>query len=289
MKNRLALVLSAISVLLISGIAASPALAYDDRPDHVDWSKVQAGDCLVAKNVWGFRTCQKGDPNGYWRVGFIGDSHTRQYYAPLNILAQRYHWKVTYISKSACTVGDWRTNPIGKRRPSCGSWNRHLQAYLRSHKPFDLVINSNSSLVSHGNKTQAAAYRTLVQSQLKRGTSWLVISDNPKPKSDFLQCIAAAGANAQHVCTRPYAEAMKPADVLPAAISDLPGVHVADFRRYICPNDKCPAVIRGVTVYLDFSHLSKAFTEQLFKHIDTSIPNPFKHKPKPNSPYLAKG
>ena len=287
MKNPVALIAGALSALLIVGNAISPALAYDDRPQFVDWSKVESGECLVAKNVWGFKACLKGDKNGYWNVGFIGDSHMRQYFPPLDILAQRYHWKVTYISKSACTVGDWATNPIGKRRPSCGSWNRHLQKYLRTHPAFDLIVNSNSSLVSHGNKSQAKAYRTLVQSQLNRGTSWLVIKDNPKPKADFLQCIAAAKAKAQSLCTRSLTEALDPPDILPAAISDLPRVHVADFQRYICPKDICPAVIHGVQVYRDFSHLSKNFSQMLFRHVDMAIPDVFKHKPKRNSPYQA--
>ncbi|MFM7030518.1 MAG: SGNH hydrolase domain-containing protein [Micrococcales bacterium] len=287
MKTPIAIIASAVAALLLTGSAAGPALAYDDRPNHVDWSKVESGECLVAKNVWGFKACLKGDKNGYWNVGFIGDSHMRQYFAPLDILAKRYHWRVIYISKSACTVGDWATNPIGKKRPSCGSWNRHLQKYLRTHPAFDLIVNSNSSLVSHGNKTQAKAYRTLVQSQLKRGTSWLVIKDNPKPDSNFLQCIAAAKAKAQSLCRRPLSEALLPPDILPAAISDLPRVHIADFQRYICPKGSCPAVIHGVQVYRDFSHLSKGFSQQLFKHVDAAIPNVFKHRPKRNSPFKA--
>ena len=282
-------------LMLVAFTPASPADAVDNAahrapktaavaksaandPNAIDWSTVESGNCLVVKAGWGFRACAKGDPNGYWRVAFIGDSHMRQYFAPLDILAKRYHWKVTYISKSACTVGDWKLFPHNLAEPSCWDWNHKLADYLSTQEPFDLVVNSNSAFVSFGNAQMADAYRTLVESQLARGTHWLVISDNPKPAADFTTCIAKNGATAQQACALPYAKAMVPVDVLPAAVRALPNVTVADFRSEFCPS-LCPAVINRVQVYRDYSHLSSNFAKTLLPNLDAVIPQEFKQKP----------
>jgi len=249
-----------------------------DSPAAVDWSQVENGNCLVVRAGWGFRACAKGDPNGYWNVGLIGDSHMRQYFAPLDVLAKRYHWKITYISKSACTVADWQLFPKNRAEPSCWDWNKHLGEYFASHEKFDLVINSNSAFVSVADPKMADAYRATVQSQIERGTQWMVISDNPKPAQNFVSCIAAHGKKAQQDCALPYSKAMVPVDVLPAAVQSIPGVHVADFRKDFCPN-LCPPIINGVVVYRDFSHLSSNFVKTMLPQIDAAIPAQFKAKP----------
>jgi SGNH domain (fused to AT3 domains) len=261
--------------------AVAPSL---DDPSAVDWSQVESGNCLVVRAGWGFRACAKGDPKGYWRVGLIGDSHMRQYFAPLDILAKRYHWQVTYISKSACTVADWQLFPHNRAEPSCWDWNHKLADYFTNNPQFDLVINSNSAFVSNGDPAMAAAFKATVESQVSRGTKWLVISDNPKPALDFQACIAKNGSKAQQACALPYAKAMVPTDVLPAAVSSLPQVQVADFKKTFCPN-LCPAVINGVQVYRDFSHISSNFARTMLPQLDSVIPEEFKHKPVSNETF----
>lgn len=294
-KRGFQLAISAGLSALLMLVALSPAEAQDalaakspkpvtdatnalNDPNTVDWSSVESGNCLVTKAGWGFKSCAKGDPNGYWRVAFIGDSHMRQYFAPLDILAKRYHWKVSYISKSACTVADWKLFPHDLAEPSCWDWNHKLADYLAAQEPYDLIVNSNSAFVSFASAKMAAAYKSMVQSQVSRGTHWLVISDNPKPSLDFTNCIAKSGTAAQQDCALPYAKAMTPVDVLPGAVSALPNVTIADFRSEFCPS-LCPAVINRVQVYRDYSHLSSSFAKTLLPNLDTVIPAQFKQKP----------
>ena len=276
-KGLISLALAALAVLT----SATGALAFDDNPDHVDWTKVESGNCLVTLKGWGFTACDKGDKNGIWRVGLIGDSHMRQYFGPLDILAQRYHWKIKYISKSACTVANHDLYPVGRLEPSCRSWNLRLDRYLASHPPFDLIINSNSAFDSQANKQMSRAFRATVQSQLRRGTKWLVISDNPKPQANFEACITKDPATAEHRCRLPYSKAMQPRDILPETIHALPGVTVADFRSVFCPHE-CPAYLDGIDVYRDFSHISSTFAERMLPYVDAVIPREFK-----NLSYLA--
>lgn len=242
---------------------------------NVPWDQLDSGNCLVTKDNFGFTACPKGDLAGSITVGLIGDSHMRQYFAPLDYLAYKYHWHLTYISKSACPVADPSLFPAGVSSASCKDWNGRLVKYLAEQPPFDLIVNSNSSLVTHGNKLIGAAFAKTVQSQTARGTIWLSIRDNPKPKNDFLACIAKNVANAAVACARPRAQALTPPDVLVPAIKGLPNVVIADFTNAFC-KAVCPPVIQNTVVYRDHSHISSNFARKLFHHLEDSIPARFK-------------
>jgi hypothetical protein len=47
------------------------------------------------------------------------------------------------------------------------------------------------------------------------------------------------------------------------AASSPPGALTMDFTDLYCPNGKCPAMLDGVYVYRDSSHISLLFSEQM--------------------------
>lgn len=281
---------AAISLALLFGLAgtgnhqphlpknhATKALPEIIEPS-IDWAKFTGASCLVTKENFGFKTCARGSSAGYWDVAFIGDSHMRQYFAVLDFLALKYKWRVEFISKSACPVANHVLMPK-HISASCRDWNARLENYLAGRKHFDLIINSNSAFVSHGSAAVAAGYRKTVMSQVNRGSSWFVISDNPKPRRDFVDCILENGGNSAKVCSLPYSKAMVPPDVLPGAITDIPNTAQIDLRTKFCPNDICSPVIKGTVVYRDKSHISALFARTLVGYIDAAIPKKFKGLP----------
>ena len=276
---------SAISGKQASGGAKS-APAFDDgstlphiAEGRIDWNKTESGNCLVAKDAFGFTACPRGVQNGFWNVALIGDSHMRQYFADLDFLARKYNWRLTYISKSACPVGTQAMLP-SHLSASCRDWNGHLESYLAAHPAFNLIINSNSAFVSHASPEVAAAYRSIVKSQLRRGTAWFAIWDNPKPRKDFLSCIAIQGDMARKRCSLSYEQSMRPLDVLPAAIQGFSNVTTLDLRSKFCPADLCSPIINGIVVYRDKSHISNAFSRTLVGYLDAAIPQRFRRDPQ---------
>ena len=124
----------------------------------------------------------------------------------------------------------------------------------------------------------AHAFKATVLSQTRRGTQWLVISDNPKPQEHFESCIRREGKLAQRVCRLPYSKAMKPVDLLPRTVHAVAGVTVLDFKGIFCPAE-CPAVIDGVQVYRDYSHITREFAQKMLYKLDAIIPERFKTMP----------
>ncbi len=236
----------------------------------------ESGNCKVAKESDGWLTCQKGNPRGKLRVALIGDSHTRQYFVPVDDLAFKYNWNLTMISKSACTVLDPELYPKDLTHFTCEGWNQKLVEYLDSQEPFDLIINSNSSLVTQGRSDVAKAYRSLVEKQTKRGTVWLTIHDNPKPNTKFISCIETWGTAAGLKCAYPRSEALKPADPTAPAVKDLPGVIYADPTDKFCNATSCPPVIGNIIVYRDNSHITTTWAKALQPWLEAQIPAEFK-------------
>lgn len=237
----------------------------------------ESSDCKIGPEGTGFKTCQRGDQTGKIRVALIGDSHTRQWFVPLDDIAFNYGWNITMISKSACTLVDPATYPAYLANPSCQGWNQQLLEYLAGVPAFDLIINSNSSLETMGRKDVADSFASMVKQLTANGhTKFFEIHDSPKPDPNFVPCIEMWMDQASVKCAVSRKQGLTPADVLPAAIKDLPSVTVADFTDEFCSAQTCPPVIENIVVYRDNSHITSTWAKQLQPLIEAALPTGFK-------------
>ncbi|MFM7029702.1 MAG: acyltransferase family protein [Micrococcales bacterium] len=233
--------------------------------------------CNTSREGTTFFTCQRGDVNGKIRVGLIGDSHTREWWVPVDDMALKYHWNLTVISKSACNLQDPVTYAVGITHPSCQGWNAKLLDYLNTQAPFDLIINSNSSFVNNGKPEAAAAFRDLVTKITANGhTKFLLIHDNPKPNPNFVDCIETYPNQAATKCSVTRAKGLTPPDVFPAAVAGVKNVLIADFTESFCSLKSCPPIVGNIVVYKDNSHITSTWAKHLEPALDALIPAEFK-------------
>ena len=265
MKQKLAAILALVALALLVPSAAAPASAY------------QKGLCAVAVQADNFFDCHSGDPNSNIRVALIGDSHTRSWFGPASALAAKYDWSLTVVSKSACPPMDPTMMPANLPSKTCTHWNEQLETYLKSKPPFDLVINASSSFVTQGKPDFAKAFAAMAKKITATGAKLLVILDNPKPNSTFQTCLTAHPKDAETACARPKVSALTPVDPMPAAVSKLPGVEVADFTNSYCGPEVCSPIIGQIVVYRDHSHISQAWAMHLQPQLESVIPSQFKH------------
>ena len=236
-----------------------------------DESAIDKHSCAVAKAEDAFRTCDYGDRHGSITVALLGDSHLRQYFAPLNAIAIAHHWRVTLISKSACPPLAAGFNLGSNPDPTCKTWQVSLGNYLQARQPFDLVISSASSLVTSKVKNLGKSFAALVKSQTVRGSKWLLVRDNTKPRSNFLACIEAHQRQVAAKCSVSKSFGLQPFDRLPNAVAGIKGVTVADFTNIYCPL-QCSPVINNIIVYRDHSHLTNTFAITLRKPFEEVLP-----------------
>ena len=247
-----------------------PALA--DVPKDI--SLIDEDSCSVAKAEDAFRVCDYGDLKGTVRVALLGDSHMRQYFAPLEVMAQAHHWRLTLISKSACPPLSARLIPANVADKTCITWQKSLEHYLHNHKRFDLIFESSSSLVSAKLEHVQKSFSQLVSAQLRRGAKWVVIRDNPKPKTTFLACIEAHQQEVAKKCSVSRGYGLEPFDRLSLAVQGLPGVTIADFTKVYC-EATCSPVINDIIVYRDHSHLTNTFAITLRPYFEAVVPEEF--------------
>lgn len=249
----------------------------DDKP------AIETDECRSSTNEAQFKTCVRGVADGSVRVALIGDSHARQYYAGIEKIALANDWQLTVISKSACPLLDPALWPSKVSYKSCKPWNIEFEKYLAKTKPFDLVINSSSSLVTQNRPDYSVAYKSVIEKIVATGAQVVVIADNPKPLDanrsngsplNYKSCLETATAETISKCAVTRKAALEPADGLPAAVAGMPGVSISYLVDLYC-SEICLPVIDGILVYRDHSHITNTFAEWLAPYIEKAIPREF--------------
>jgi hypothetical protein len=91
-----------------------------------------------------------------------------------------------------------------------------------------------------------------------------VVLDNPAPTLDVRECVTAHPTELSACAfSRAEGEADSGAATQRVALADAPNVAVMDMADYLCPEDKCPAVIGNVLIYRGGSHLTATYVETL--------------------------
>ena len=243
-----------------------------------DKSIAEDGEWIIRRDQEGFKVSEFGNREGTMHIALVGDSHARQYFAPLNELSEKYGFALDMISKSACSVqdpSDYQLAPYGGGL-HCKEWNLELQNYLAEHR-YDLVINSNSTLVHDGAQAPAKSFAKAVQGWVDAGQKVLLIRDNPKPNvadaiSDFRFCIELYGDLASEKCSTPIEAALTPNDTMFDLGSGIARVETLDITSILCPDGvSCPVIMDNTIVYRDGSHMSLSFTKKLVAPIEEKL------------------
>jgi hypothetical protein len=222
------------------------------------------------------RLCEYGDPQGTRTVVLAGDSKALQWFTPLETIARENGWRLVLATKSACGfAGAVRPGPDGNPYTLCETYNEALLAELLQIRP-DAVITSqvhHTAYDAAGEITKDAMTEGLVSywSQLEEsGTDVITLIDNPQPHDvpvgdrEVYMCVAEFPTQLDR-CAFPSsgaaAEGGAPAQL--AAASQVADASVVDMNDLVCNEDVCPAVIGGVMVYRQRSHLTDSYARSM--------------------------
>lgn len=243
-----------------------------------DKSVAEEAEYLIRRDQDGFKVVPTGVIDSTTRIALVGDSHARQYWEPLNALALKHGFAIDLISKSACSVQDPESYQLAAFGGGlyCKEWNQELQNYLQT-TDYDLVINSNSTLVHDGQRAPAESFVSAVQGWQVAGHKVLLIRDNPKPNvsdavSDFRFCIEQYGDQAATECSTPIERALQVNDLMFELGANLMGVESLDFTELMCPDGvSCPVIMDNMIVYRDGSHVSSTFAMTLVDEFEVKL------------------
>ena len=256
-----------IAVDSVAAIAPRAANAGNDNP------RVYAG-CHQEYMSTDAVACTWGDASGEKTVAIVGDSHAAHWTSALHVVARENNWKLLSYTKSSCPVIDAMVDRANQPYLECSSWYENVLTELCRFKK-SAVFVSNLDYNSYGadgtlfasgsERVDAMAsgmHRAWVQLQTITD-SIIVLRDTPVSNFVVPDCVAAHEQNLT-VCATPRSDAFGQQGVSQqAAAAMTPGVQLIDLNAWICPNDPCAAVIGGVIVYRDKTHMTATYSTSL--------------------------
>lgn len=214
-------------------VMAKPQVYLDDC--HVNNGETLSGDCTYG-------------PDSPTKVILFGDSHAAQWMPVLEELAYKKNFQLISLTKSACPGPAVVKVETGEyKNADCSEWRKNSIERIRATKPMAVIVSGMQHFeVPSGYTSRADWWR---EGQAKtfaalEGSSKHIIylADTPHPLRDIPSCVAAGRID--------KCNTTEPSEVIFS-----PGWQQINPTSWFCAQT-CPAVIDGVVVYRDASHIS---------------------------------
>jgi SGNH domain (fused to AT3 domains) len=248
---------------------SNPALARTVTPTPSEALITPNAPCTPHRRFGLVDPCEFGAAPAQARatIALVGDSHAEHWRGAIEVVAQARRWRGISITHASCPFSRAaaRLATPGLTR-SCRRWNADTRRWLRDHPDVHTVItsaNSGTPFASDPVAGYRAAWRALPASV----HHVLVLRDTPRivrPQAGCVQRLLRAHRRIGYRCAQPRAEDL-PLDPAAVAARSGPGrrVRVLDLTRQMCTARLCPAVIGGVLVRKDGTHLTRLFSTTL--------------------------
>lgn len=240
-----------------------PVMPLPPLADHDRGGNGQFEGCWGDEKFVEFRSCMFGPAGARSTVALVGNSHAAQYLAPLREWAERDNFRLVTFLIPKCFATTERIHFDGPGMTErCFAWGEWVQEQTEILNP-DLIVTSERTYRRPAQKAPegtAAAFERGYAEYLKvwteRGHRILVVRDNPVPREKVPDCLQR-NPTRYSACAGERSRWLPPDPLVQAARSlESDRIRVADLSHYYCNDLQCPAVIGGMLVYRDGSHLS---------------------------------
>jgi hypothetical protein len=283
-----ALLISSTSTGAVSAdrVRGAAALANEPKPQETaatikpnperagaDRGPIVSDGCMVGVEGTRSSPCQYGVRRGRETLVLFGDSHAMQYFAPLQKLAKKNHWRLFVINKRECPpFGVPIRGKDGSRYRSCERWHRNeLRRIAKGGKHTTVVMSGDVAYTAYGHgqalhgaangrALEAGYIRTLKQIR-HDGLRAVVIRDMPPAPFDVPSCVLANRDQLRNCAFHRVRHGAREFDV--RAARAVPGVVLIDLVPEVCPHGQCRAVIGNALTYRDTQHLTATFARTL--------------------------
>ncbi|PCN49302.1 hypothetical protein Csp2054_03750 [Curtobacterium sp. 'Ferrero'] len=229
-----------------------------------------------------FKVCTVGRATGYSEhLLAIGDSHNNVLVDAYERIAETHGWRIDIAGHLSCYFTTARQQDLTDARvATCDQWKQNAMAYVRSHPDLDGLLVTHSTgnspvMVPAGSTNDATVVDGLVgawRTATDLGIPVIALRDNPAAESDTLVCVSQMSGHTTGACDTPRSTALAQFDGSTQAAARLgPLAHVVDLTRYYCTATVCPAVIGGVVVHRDPTHLTNTFAKTLAPYYGAAI------------------
>ncbi|WP_017933210.1 acyltransferase family protein [Nocardioides sp. Iso805N] len=259
----------------------APALAAKEQDAY---TKTAGSDCWASYPTFVMRVCDFGRRDSGITVALVGNSHAGQWLPALQRLAGQRGWHITTYLAEGCSMADLLQEfPGAGAAEACRRWATSTAAKVEADAP-DAVVFANrvsSPAVGHTVAESQPLYAAGLHRILARWHRIPVVAlrDTPAPKDggriSIPNCVALHLHEWKH-CGADRS-AWVPTDPVVAAAADLTNVRVLDLNDHICGEKRCEAVVGGVLVYVDGSHLTATYAQTLAPYLAPALSAALRH------------
>lgn len=263
-------------------VVPSPVHAATDKSEA--YADVSGGpDCWSSQPDFPERVCTFGE--GPVDVVLVGNSHAGHWLPTLQEIGAARGWRITTRLASQCAAADLdMAFETEERTEACRDWVRGAVDATIEQDP-DLVVVSNRLSVSAAGRAladsapaYAEGYEQVLDEFADAEIPVAAIHDTPAPGDGGVvasvpDCLAVEGEDSR-ACdgTRDEWMTFDPDPVVRAvrAVDD-PRIQLVDLNDRICQDERCAAVVGGVVVYFDGSHLTATYARTLAPALDEAL------------------
>jgi peptidoglycan/LPS O-acetylase OafA/YrhL len=267
-----ALASTAILVLSLigTGITANQMANASGQTQTLDRAKNDTADpdhkCMTEAEATDVKICKYGRLGADYRVLLVGDSHAAMHLGAWKQLAEAGGFELNLAYKASCSFNLERRSDSA-RGQTCQQWNLNLQKRLAVEKPYNLVLASHYTAVratqieGQSKAATVAGFKAAWAPLQKRGSTVVAIRDGVNMDAQMRHCWETSVYDASK-CSMAEKDAFIE-DLAQRAASSPPGALTMDFTDLYCQNGECPAMVDGVYVYRDNSHISLLFSQNM--------------------------
>ncbi len=223
-----------------------------------------ASGCVITIPASTAPACIFGDLHGTHTMVLYGDSHAGMWFAALDDIAKRAHWRLVVLFKSACPAALLSTRAPGTtvRWLACDSWHAYAVRRIRSINPDLLIVTQNPASPPNGTGYNSTQWQQGLEELIRRTasptTDAIVLGDIPPSRGP--NCLAQHVHDVQACSTsvaahQPYSRAEKR-----AAAAE--GARYVSVTPWFCARS-CSPIIGTYNVYFSAGHVALDYSRFL--------------------------
>ncbi|SDQ63173.1 Peptidoglycan/LPS O-acetylase OafA/YrhL, contains acyltransferase and SGNH-hydrolase domains [Curtobacterium sp. UNCCL20] len=263
-------------------LVPAPAAAKEDDPNpKPDETDPNFKKCWTGR----FDPCVLGKATGFSKhLLVIGDSHSNSLLGAYEKIATDNGWRIDLAGIGGCYLTTAKQDSLSDSTlRSCTKWKQQAIRYVRQHRDADalVVVHSTTQMpvsAPEGAQRDAATLAGLKDAWEQAAGDQLpviAIRDNPVPRRDVITCVSAMAHPTDGTCDQPRSEALGQTDSSAEAVkafrADGGTAGLIDLSKYYCTDTTCPAVIGGVLVYRDTSHITGTWAMSLEPYLERDM------------------
>ena len=207
--------------------------------------------------------CEYGDVDSKRSIVLYGDSHAAQWLPALEIVGREHGFKIVSLTKSACPSAEVIKELSSQYKiADCQAFRDSSVKRISKLNPTAVIMTGMQPFTAPNSKIASRdwwlAGEAKALSRIKKFTDFpIYLTDTPLPSLDIPTCLAENGGEKCDT-SRPVSPEVAPGLI---AINPTP---------WLC-DSFCPAVIDGIVVYRDKSHLTVAMSEYLAPRLEKEL------------------